>query len=44
MNGAIYDATIAAWDAKYTYNRSRPATTDAELETVIDPEQPVLSR
>ena len=32
---AIYDATIAAWDAKYTYNRSRPAATDAELETVI---------
>ena len=35
MNGAIYDATIAAWDAKYTYNRPRPAVTDAELETVI---------
>jgi hypothetical protein len=35
MNGAIYDATIAAWDAKYTYNRPRPAATDAELETVI---------
>ncbi|MDF2757539.1 MAG: Phosphoesterase, PA-phosphatase related [Thermomicrobiales bacterium] len=35
MNGAIYDATIAAWDAKYTYNRPRPAATDAELATVI---------
>ena len=35
MNAAIYDATIAAWDAKYTYNRPRPAVTDAELETAI---------
>ncbi len=35
MNGAIYDATIAAWDAKYTYNRPRPAVTDAELKTAI---------
>jgi membrane-associated phospholipid phosphatase len=25
LNVAIYDATIAAWDAKYTYNRARPA-------------------
>ena len=24
MNAAIYDATIAAWNAKYTYNRVRP--------------------
>src|SRR5215213_2303239 len=35
MNVAIYDATIAAWDAKYTYNRPRPAVTDTELETAI---------
>lgn len=25
MNTAIYDATIAAWDTKYTYHRRRPA-------------------
>lgn len=25
MNVAIYDALVAAWDAKYTYNRPRPA-------------------
>jgi membrane-associated phospholipid phosphatase len=35
MNAAIYDATIAAWDAKYAFNRARPAMTDAELETAI---------
>jgi membrane-associated phospholipid phosphatase len=35
MNAAIYDATIAAWDAKYTYTRPRPAETDAELSTAI---------
>src|SRR5687767_2999331 len=35
MNGAIYDATVAAWDAKYTYNRLRPAVADADLATVI---------
>jgi membrane-associated phospholipid phosphatase len=25
LNVAIYDAMVAAWDAKYTYNRPRPA-------------------
>lgn len=25
FNVAIYDAMVAAWDAKYTYNRTRPA-------------------
>src|SRR5919202_244896 len=25
MNAAIYDATIAAWQAKYTYRRPRPS-------------------
>lgn len=25
LNIAIYDATIAAWDTKYTYNRPRPS-------------------
>ena len=26
LNVALYDALVAAWDAKYTYNRARPAT------------------
>ena len=30
---AIYDATIAAWDSKYAYNRPRPAELDASLTT-----------
>ncbi len=25
LNVAIHDATVAAWDTKYTYNRARPA-------------------
>jgi hypothetical protein len=29
VNVAIYDATVAAWDAKYVYNRPRPSETDA---------------
>ena len=38
---AIYDATVAAWDSKYTYNRPRPSEVDATLETVIDnPDSP----
>jgi membrane-associated phospholipid phosphatase len=28
---AIYDATIAAWDSKYAYNRARPAALDPSL-------------
>lgn len=28
MNVAIYDATVAAWEAKYTYNRPRLAGTN----------------
>jgi membrane-associated phospholipid phosphatase len=35
LNAAIYDATIAAWDAKYAYNRPRPATADSSLTTTI---------
>ena len=35
LNAAIYDATIAAWDAKYAYNRARPALSDAALSTAI---------
>lgn len=35
VNVAMYDATIAAYDAKYTYNRLRPNELDPTLETVI---------
>jgi membrane-associated phospholipid phosphatase len=34
LNVALYDATIAAWDAKYTYNRPRPFEADPSLSTV----------
>lgn len=32
---AIYDATIATWDSKYTYNRLRPSQVDPRLTTAI---------
>jgi membrane-associated phospholipid phosphatase len=32
---AIYDATVAAWDAKYSYNRPRPSEADPSLTTVV---------
>ena len=35
LNAAMYDATIAAWDSKYTYNRPRPSEFDAAVEAVI---------
>lgn len=35
LNVAIYDAMIAAWDAKYAYNRPRPGDADAKLTMVI---------
>src|SRR5438876_7928802 len=30
---AMYDATVAAWDSKYAYNRQRPSELDATLNT-----------
>lgn len=30
---AMYDATIAAWDSKYSYNRPRPSELDPTLKT-----------
>jgi hypothetical protein len=36
LNIAIYDATVAAWDAKYTYNRPHPSDLDSSLTTLID--------
>jgi membrane-associated phospholipid phosphatase len=35
MNVAISDATIVAWNAKYTFNRPRPSEVEASLQTVI---------
>ena len=35
LNVAIYDATVAAWDNKYTYNRARPSEVDPALTTAI---------
>lgn len=33
LNVAIYDATIAAWDSKYAYNRARPSVQFPALRT-----------
>ena len=33
MQVPIYDATIAAWDSKYTYRRPRPSPADPTLVT-----------
>jgi membrane-associated phospholipid phosphatase len=30
---AMYDATVAVWDSKYTYNRPRPSELDPTLKT-----------
>lgn len=35
LQATIYDATVAAWDSKYAYNRPRPSAVDPSLETVI---------
>jgi membrane-associated phospholipid phosphatase len=32
---AMYDATIAAWESKYFYNRPRPSTLDTTLPTKL---------
>jgi hypothetical protein len=32
---AIYDATIAAWDSKYAYNRPRPSEANPSLDTLV---------
>lgn len=41
VNAAMYDATIAAYDSKYTYNRLRPNELNPALTTVIpNPQTP----
>jgi membrane-associated phospholipid phosphatase len=37
LNVAVYDATVAAWDAKYTYNRRHPSEVDRTLTTLLEP-------
>ena len=39
LNVAIYDATIAAWESKYAYNRQRPAVADQTIQTAIETPQ-----
>jgi hypothetical protein len=35
LNVAIYDATIAAWDSKYVYNRPRPSEVNSNVAPAI---------
>ena len=38
---AMYDATIAAWDSKYLYNRKRPSDVDARIKPKVNvPDSP----
>ncbi len=38
---AMYDATVAAWESKYFYNRARPSDLDHNLATAVDvPDSP----
>lgn len=39
LNVAIYDATLAAWNAKYEYNRQRPTPSQGGIKQVIVPPQ-----
>lgn len=41
LHAAVYDATVAAWDAKYAYNRERPVYADRRIEPAIQtPDSP----
>jgi membrane-associated phospholipid phosphatase len=40
LNVAIYDATIAAWDTKYAYNRPRPSDGNPGLAAITTPASP----
>jgi membrane-associated phospholipid phosphatase len=41
LSVAIYDATVAAWDSKYAYNRPRPTAFDPSLTAVLqNPQSP----
>jgi membrane-associated phospholipid phosphatase len=34
---AMYDGLVAAWDAKYAYERPRPSVVDPSLTTLVEP-------
>ena len=36
VNVAMYDAMVAAWDAKYTFNRRAPAAADGRVHPLVD--------
>lgn len=36
VNVAMYDAMVAAWDAKYIFNRRSPAAADARVRPLVD--------
>jgi membrane-associated phospholipid phosphatase len=41
LSAAIYDATVAAWDSKYAYNRLRPTAFDPSLTAALpNPQSP----
>lgn len=41
LSTSIYDATIAAWDTKYTYKRPRPFAADKRIKLfTLNPESP----
>ena len=41
LGTATYDATIAAWDTKYAYNRTRPFAADSRIKAyAVKPESP----
>ena len=41
LGTAIYDATVAAWDTKYIYNRPRPFVADSRIKVyTVKPESP----
>lgn len=41
FNVAVYDATVAAWNTKYTYNRPRPFVQNRNIKpSIIKPESP----
>lgn len=41
VGAAIYDATIAAWDTKYAYNRTRPFSADSKVKLhAANPQSP----
>jgi membrane-associated phospholipid phosphatase len=40
LTAAMYDGTIAAWDAKYAFNRARPSDQDPVLAAITPPASP----